>query len=114
MPLCELDYFSETLDKHCSMNILLPENTTGDLGVLYLLHGLGNTYKAWCKWTSLPRYHREQKFIIVMPDAHTKWYCNDPQPGGLDWEDHIIKDVIANVERFFPSEQIANRVLSQE
>ena len=103
MALCELDYFSKTLDKHCSMNVLIPDEFSGKLGVLYLLHGLGNTYKAWCKWTALPRYHREQNFIIVMPDAHTDWYCNNPQPGGHAWEDHIIEDVIPAVERFCPA-----------
>lgn len=103
MALCKIEYYAESIQKHTEMNVLIPDSPASELGVLYLLHGLGNTKDAWCKWTALPRYHRDLNYMIVMPNASIGWYCNDSRPGCFAWEDHIIKDVIPFVERVFPA-----------
>ena len=57
--------------------------------VLYLLHGAGDTFKAWTSNTDLTTLSRPYKLIIVMPDgghnATAGWY-SDWADGEYQWE----------------------------
>jgi S-formylglutathione hydrolase FrmB len=86
------------------MAVILPENSGGGpYPVLYLLHGLSDDHTAWIRRTSIERDLRNRCLIVVMPDGHRSFYANDPRPGGLAYEDHILKDVIGFVEQNFPA-----------
>jgi len=102
MALCTVKFFSESLQKQDTMNVIVPDGR-GPFPVLYLLHGLSDDYSIWMRRTSLERYVEGARLIVVMPDTHRFFYVNDPRPGGLAYEDHIIKDVIGFVDRVFPT-----------
>ncbi len=102
MALCDVHFFAESLDKQTAMNVILPEGD-GPFPVLYLLHGLSDDYTIWLRRTSIERHVKDMPLIIVMPDGHRSWYCNDPRPEGLAYEDHIVRDVVGFVERTFPA-----------
>ncbi len=103
MALCQVKFFGVSLGKACGMNVILPEKHAGPFGVLYLLHGLSDDHTIWCRRTSIERYVAELPLIVVMPDGHRSFYCNDPRPGGCAYEDHIVRDVVEFVDRTFPT-----------
>ena len=102
MALCTVKFFSESLQKQDTMNAIVPDGR-GPFPVLYLLHGLSDDYSIWIRRTSIERYVEGMRLMVVMPDTHRSFYVNDPRPGGLPYEDHIIKDVIGFVDRVFPT-----------
>ena len=67
MPFCEFRFFSETLNECVNVNVILPQQTRGQIGmqgtgtsdnapVLYLLHGLSDDETIWMRRTSIERY----------------------------------------------------------
>lgn len=102
MSLCTVKFFSQSLQKQDTMNVIVPDGR-GPWPVLYLLHGLSDDYSIWMRRTSIERYVEGMRLMVVMPDTHLFFYVNDPRPGGLAYEDHIIKDVIGTVDRIFPT-----------
>ncbi|MFW6066652.1 MAG: alpha/beta hydrolase, partial [Planctomycetota bacterium] len=101
MSLCRVHFYGESIDKKTAMNVLLPDGD-GPFPVLYLLHGLSDDYTTWLRRTGIERYVEDLPLAVVMPDGHRSWYCNDPRPEGLAYEDHIVRDVVGFVERTFP------------
>lgn len=57
-----------------------PSDLHDDFPVLYLLHGVGDTYAAWSTNTDLVSFARSYDVIIVMPDGghgtDAGWYSN--------------------------------------
>lgn len=102
MAFCAIQFFGESIQKASGMHVIVPE-TPGPFPALYLLHGLSDDHTIWHRRTSIERYAADRGLIVVMPDGHRSWYCNDPRPGGLAYEDHIVKDVVGFVDRTFPT-----------
>ena len=103
MAVCNVQFWSESIQMQDYMNVLVPNSGRGPFGVLYLLHGLSDDYGAWLRLSNVARYVSDKKLIVVMPQTHRFFYVNDPRPGGLAYEDHIMKDVIGTVDRLFPT-----------
>ncbi len=106
MAFATIRFKSKSIEKQTAINVLLPEGR-GPFPVLYLLHGLSDDQTVWCRRTALERHATGRRLIIVMPDGARSFYTNDPRPGGLAYEDHIVKDVVGLVDRTLPT--IANR-----
>ena len=102
MALVRVDFQAPALAKACGMNLIVPD-VPGPWPVLYLLHGLGDDHTIWGRRTSLERYLAGTNLMVVMPDGQKSFYANDPRPGGLTWEDHIISDVVGFCDRVFPT-----------
>ncbi len=108
LELGTVEFFSPAVDRMMKYNILLPrdyESSTARYPVLYLLHGLGQNYTAWGLSNGTPFYAAlYDDLIVVMPDAGNSWYVNwvEREAGQKnDWEDHIIQDVVNNVDWHF-------------
>ena len=102
MALCTVHYRGKSIAKDAVMNVILPEGE-GPWPVLYLLHGLSDDHSAWQRRTSLERHAAALPLIIVMPDGHRSFYCNDPRPGGGRYEAHLVQDVVGFIDRTFPT-----------
>lgn len=102
MALCTMHFGSGSLGKQEAMNVIVPDGR-GPYPVLYLLHGLSDDYTIWSRRTSIERYLEGRRLIVVMPDTHRFFYVNDPRPGGLAYEDHLLRDVIGTVDNTFPT-----------
>lgn len=102
MAICTVNFWGESLQKECSMNLILPGRvkTRKRPCVLYQLHGLTDDYSAWLRRTSIDRYVSELPLVVVMPDGDRSFYCDAVE--GPAYEKHIMKDVMGFVERFFP------------
>jgi putative tributyrin esterase len=88
MALVRCDFFSDALGFSTSMTVLLPQSTTGQIGMggsgrtgefptLYLLHGLSDDDTIWTRRTSLERYVAELGLAVVMPQVHRSFYTDE-------------------------------------
>jgi S-formylglutathione hydrolase FrmB len=84
------------------MYVVVPPGK-GPFPVLYLLHGLSDDHTIWHRRTSIEWYVEGRNLIVVMPDGGRSFYCNDPRPAGLAYEDHMAKDVVEFVDETFPT-----------
>ena len=46
--------------------------------VLYLLHGYGNDYKSWLRYTSAERFAEEKRIALVLCNDDNQCYMNTP------------------------------------
>ena len=98
---CTLNFQGLSIGKSTACNVIMPDNQTGALPVLYLLHGLSDDYTGWQRRTSIERYLAAVPLIVVMPDGGRSFYCNDNRPSGMRYEDHIVQDLVGLVDRTF-------------
>jgi S-formylglutathione hydrolase FrmB len=102
MAFATIHYFSKSLRKASSFNIVFPEESAADRpwATFYLLHGLSDDNTIWSRRTSIERYVAGWPMVVVMPDGGRGFYTNAFQ--GDAYEDDLLKDVMGLVERTFP------------
>lgn len=87
MALVQCRFFSEVLGLNTSMTVILPEQTTKQMGMemtkkkdrhptLFLLHGLSDDDSIWLRRTSIERYVSSLGIAVVMPQVHRSFYTD--------------------------------------
>ena len=86
MALLHTDFYSESLGMCMQVDVILPEETHGQIGMegkaadtyptLYLLHGMSDDQTIWQRRTSIERYAAEKGIAVVMPGVHLSWYTD--------------------------------------
>lgn len=110
MALLRCDFFSDVLELSTSMTVILPQSTSGQIGmsgsagegappVLYLLHGLSDDDTTWLRRTSIERYVAPLGLAVVMPQVHRSFYT-DQAHGGRYWT-FLSEELPALVDGFF-------------
>ena len=61
----------------CNMDDPHTHSLPGKFPVVYLLHGMGNDYMAWLRYTSVERYAEEKRIAIVTFSVGNKAYMNN-------------------------------------
>ncbi|MBY9077584.1 esterase family protein [Paenibacillus sp. HN-1] len=112
MALIECRFYSDTLGLSTSMTVILPQQTTTQIGMsntvresvlhptLYLLHGLSDDDSIWLRRTSIERYVADIGLAVVMPNVHRSFYTDMAQ-GGRYWS-FISEELPALARSFFP------------
>jgi putative tributyrin esterase len=111
MALIQCDFFSETLGVSSSMNVILPQQTTAQVGmevttgqgqhpVLWLLHGWSDDHTIWCRRTSIERYVAPLGLAVVMPAVNLSYYAD--MHSGLDYWTYISEELPSIARNFFP------------
>lgn len=112
MALIQCDFFSETLGLCMTMNVILPQSTSGSqIGIesqsgsgrhptLFLLHGLSDDHSIWLRRTSIERYVAPLGLAVVMPAVHRSFYT-DMKHGGKYWT-YISEELPRLAREFFP------------
>ncbi|WP_208586247.1 alpha/beta hydrolase [Gracilibacillus suaedae] len=111
MALIKCDFFSEVLTISTSMTVILPEETSTQIGlknnrsegkvpVLYLLHGFSDDHTIWTRRTSIERYAAEYGIAVVMPQVDHSFYA-DMQYGKKYWT-FISEELPRSARSFFP------------
>ncbi|MFC6395464.1 alpha/beta hydrolase family protein [Luteococcus sanguinis] len=103
------NFFAETLGVSTSATVLLPQRTSGQIGlagtvrqhtpVLYLLHGYSDDDTIWLRRTSIERYASDRGLAVVMPNAGTSFYCNEVY--GRRYWDYVSQELPALVAEQF-------------
>jgi putative tributyrin esterase len=111
MALIQCHFFSEVLQLSTSMTVILPQATSGQVGLtgaaglglhptLYLLHGMSDDDSIWLRRTSIERYVAPLGLAVVMPQVHRSFYT-DMAEGGQYWT--FISQELPHLARsFFP------------
>ena len=104
MAFATINYFSRSLSKASSFNVIFPDEPEipRPWSAFYLLHGLSDDHTIWARRTSIERYVAGLPLVVVMPDGGRGWYTNAAEPSGFRYEDDLIKDVVGLVDRTFP------------
>lgn len=87
MALLHVGFFSTVLGMSTSMDVILPQQTSGQIGMegkgaegryktLYLLHGMSDDQTIWQRRTSIERYASKLGIAVVMPTTHLAFYTN--------------------------------------
>lgn len=112
MAQVQCNLFSYSLGYPVDIEVILPSFTScnmkqphthalpGKFPVLYLLHGYGNDYKAWLRYTSIERYAEEHRIAVVTFSCHNKAYLNAPL--GENFYDFLNEELPEFVENYFP------------
>ncbi len=88
MAYLRCDFFSDVLGLSTSMSVILPQNTSTQVGmrgevgdeappVLYLLHGFSDDDTSWVRRTSIQRYVSPLGLAVVMPQVHRSFYADE-------------------------------------
>ncbi len=72
------------------------------LPVVYLLHGGGGSFRDWTNYSDVAQFAAEG-LILVMPQGDDSYYVNSATKAQDRYEDYIVTDLIADVERRFPA-----------
>jgi len=103
MAFCSVTFKAESLGKCSSVDVIVPDRAAGPFGVLYLLHGLSDDETIWSRHVPVADLVADLPLIVVMPDGGKGFYCDNPAPGGGQYEAHIVGDVVGFVDRTFPT-----------
>ena len=106
MALIHMDFFSNSLEMSCGMNVIIPNGVIGKgkLPALYLLHGLSDDETIWLRRTNIERYAEKYRLVIIMPDGGRSFYT-DMVHGYRYWT-FISKELPELCQSIFP---ISNR-----
>ncbi|OXM83952.1 alpha/beta hydrolase [Paenibacillus rigui] len=111
MAFIDCHFFSETLGVSASMYVILPQATSGQIGMesrmvglkhptLYLLHGLSDDHTIWMRRTSIERYAAQYGLAVVMPAVNRSFYTDMVQ--GYKYWTFISEELPAVARSFFP------------
>lgn len=109
MALMHVDFFSNVLGMCTQMDVILPQQTTGQIGMegtagstfptLYLLHGMSDDQTIWQRRTSIERYVSDLGIAVVMPTTHLAWYTDTQY--GYRYFDYISRELPEICRSFF-------------
>lgn len=71
--------YAESLGMNTGVTVSLPgerRDRTGDMPVLYLLHGLSDDHTSWVRRTDIDRYAEEWGVAVIMPEVQRSFYCD--------------------------------------
>jgi S-formylglutathione hydrolase FrmB len=111
MAFINCHFFSDVLGISTSVNVLLPEKTSRQIGLkgqketgkhktLWLLHGLSDDQSIWCRRTSIERYATKYSMAVIMPNVHRSFYVN--MEHGYNYWDFLSEELPTKMRDFFP------------
>jgi putative tributyrin esterase len=95
---------SAILGEERDMLVMLPvdyETSVRRYPVLYLLHGADADITDFARGTNLSEYAKHHQLIIVTPDASKSWYVNAAKNPKAQYDDYMMKEVIAYIDKNF-------------
>ena len=111
MALFHVDFFSDVLGMSMQMDVILPQQTSGQIGMegragdgkyktVYLLHGMSDDQTTWQRRTSIERYVSSLGIAVVMPTTHLGFYTDTTY--GMRYWTFISEELPHVCREFFP------------
>lgn len=89
MALIQADFFSPSLMRTVTINVILPTDKMvfpgmpvpekKPLKTLYLLHGIFGNYTDWVTGTRLQAWAQDKGLCVVMPSGENRFYVDNPE-----------------------------------
>lgn len=116
MALMHVNFFSNTLGMCMDMDVILPQQTHGQIGMeglakdglyktMYLLHGMSDDQTIWQRRTSIERYVNRLGIAVVMPTTHLAFYTDTTY--GMNYWTFVSQELPCICREFFP--RLSNR-----
>ena len=98
----DVTFESAALGRPIIYRVILPTKVPASrkLPVIYLLHGGGGNYRDWSNYSDVARFAADG-LILVMPEGESSYYVNAAKRPQDRFEDYIVQDLSADVERRF-------------
>ncbi len=111
MALMHVDFFSDVLGMCMDMDVILPQKTSGQIGMegkasagsyktMYLLHGMSDDQTTWQRRTSIERYVSKLGIAVVIPTTHLGFYTDTAY--GMQYWTFISEELPRICREFFP------------
>lgn len=111
MALMHVQFFSDVLGMSMDMDVILPQQTNGQIGMegkaaggqyktMYLLHGMSDDQTIWQRRTSIERYVSKLGIAVVMPTTHLAFYTDTTY--GMKYWTFISQELPRICREFFP------------
>lgn len=111
MALLHVDFFSDVLGMSMNMDVILPQETKGQIGMegkaaggsyktMYLLHGMSDDQTIWQRRTSIERYVSRLGIAVVMPTTHLGFYTDTCY--GMRYWTFVSEELPGICREFFP------------
>lgn len=111
MALLHVDFFSDVLGMSMNMDVILPQQTSGQIGMegkagsgavktMYLLHGMSDDQTIWQRRTSIERYVSQLGIAVVMPTTHLAFYTDTTY--GMKYWTFVSEELPRICHSFFP------------
>lgn len=111
MALMHVDFFSDVLGMSVNMDVILPQRTSGQIGMegndggeryktMYLLHGMSDDQTIWQRRTSIERYVSQLGIAVVMPTTHLAFYTDTTY--GMRYWTFVSEELPRICREFFP------------
>ena len=111
MALLHVDFFSTVLGLSMNMDVILPQQTWGQIGMegkgaegkyktMYLLHGMSDDQTVWQRRTSIERYVTKLGIAVVMPTTHLAFYTDTAY--GMKYWTFVSQELPKICREFFP------------
>jgi S-formylglutathione hydrolase FrmB len=101
MAICQVHWFSSTLQKTVASTIVLPERGDPPFATLYLLHGLSDDHTTWSRRTRVEWFVRDLPLMVVMPDGYQGFYTDISE--GPKYATYLNEEVVRFAEKNFPA-----------
>jgi putative tributyrin esterase len=104
----DVAFYSAALQREMHYRVLIGEASQpriaagARLPVVYLLHGGGGTFRDWSNYSDVAKY-AAGGLLLVMPQGDYSYYTNAVMRPQDRYEDYIVNDLPADVERRFPA-----------
>jgi len=101
MALMHLTRFSNTLQTHMNISVILPDQLPNQpLAVIWLLHGLGENGTVWERRTNIENIAINYQVAVIMPNVDRSFYMNEIN--GLPYWDYLTKELMPEMQRLLP------------
>ena len=101
--MSDVTFYSVALQRSMQYRVLQPRATNNrKLTVVYLLHGGDGTFRDWSNYSDVAKY-AAGGLLLVMPQGDYSYYTNSAMRPQDRYEDYIVNDLPADVERRFPA-----------
>lgn len=95
---------SDVMNRDIAVTVIVPDNLTGPLPVVYLLHGAYGNERSWLDIKpNLPDIADEKRMIFVSAAALNSWYFDSPIMKDFQYETFMTRDLIAFVDSHYPT-----------
>jgi S-formylglutathione hydrolase FrmB len=104
LPVFDITFFSESLERDMHINVVLPANyefSDIDYPVLYLCHGFTSNYHEF-EYVGVPEYLNRFDMIVVMVDVGNSSYVNwarSDDGKSYKFADHVCIDIVNYIDK---------------